>query len=485
MNSWYKNIKHKITIENIMFFGFTFITLSFIIKFNFSEIILLIIGIFFSIFTLCFLNNKILIYFVILLIPFYWVPLYSGRFSILKLITIAAFFMLFTQNLITKIKIDRIFIYIFCFIGILYISAILNDVKGVFQINAISSTIMWYIFIPYILSEYIKKYNIRQIINIILGLCFIEVILLFFQISFGETFYLQHYFKPEQQEFLQKNITSLKVGEYYSPFGTFDNRHNLGVFLLFGFAISFSLLFFKNYRTLLLKVLIGIIILGILFTFSRTSIAGIGLVLISLFYFIKKYNLTTYRWRRLIIIIVISMIFLQIIPTLRSAIIERVSPETYGGWRESLEYRDYTILASLKAFSKNPIIGVGPNNFSLNSHIWLREINAPQIIYGKEAHNAYSELLAELGIIGGALFFFILSMIIKYLLTAIKIFIKVKDYYMFAISISVISISILQIFAHLIGNSVITGFNHFSVPLGFAIGLKSLAQNIDHNLVRQ
>jgi O-antigen ligase len=213
--------------------------------------------------------------------------------------------------------------------------------------------------------------------------------------------------------------------------------------------------------------------------------AGIGLVLISLFYFIKKYNLTTYRWRKLIPIIVVSMIFLQMIPTLRSGIVERVSPETYGGWRESLEYREYTTLASLKAFSKNPIIGVGPNNFSPNSHIWLREINAPQIIYGKEAHNAYSELLAELGIIGGALFFFILSMIIKYLLTAIKIFIKVKDYYMFAISISVISISILQIFAHLIGNSVITGFNHFSVPLGFAIGLKSLAQNIDHNLVRQ
>jgi hypothetical protein len=479
-----ENIKHKITREKILFLVIIGAVLFSLIKFEFSETVLLGILGCFVIFGLYLLNKNIFTYLVIFLIPFYWVPLYSGRFSILKISSIVAFFILFTQNLMIKIKIDRIFIFIICFLGVWYISALLNDVKNAFQMNTISNTIMWYILIPYVLSEYIKKYNVKWLISLILALCFFEALLLFLQISFGETFYLQNYIKPEQQELLQKKITLLKVGEYYSPFGTFDNRHNLGVFLLMGFTISLSLLFFKNYRRWTLKILIGICTLGILFTFSRTAITGIGLVLLSLLFLLKKYNLIRYQWRRLIPIIVILMVFLQIMPALRIGIVERVSPETYGGWRESLEYREYTTLASLKAFATNPVIGVGPYNFSPNSHIWLREVNAPQILYEKEAHNAYTELFAELGLLGGVLFIILLTMLINYLRYAITVFRKNENQYLFAVSIAMFAIVIMQLFAHLIGNSVISGFNHFSVLLGFAIGLRSLALNIDNDLIR-
>lgn len=87
-------------------------------------------------------------------------------------------------------------------------------------------------------------------------------------------------------------------------------------------------------------------------------------------------------------------------------------------------------LAAVEMIKEHPLFGVGLSNFSLLFNEYSRESGLALVATERAAHNLYLEVLAETGIVGIAVFLFILSSSFKSLILAWRTFQKTnhKDY---------------------------------------------------------
>jgi O-antigen ligase len=201
---------------------------------------------------------------------------------------------------------------------------------------------------------------------------------------------------------------------FLRPYATFSHPNVLAGFLII--AMLYALLLFKNkIKTL---VLIGIILgsASLLLSLSRTAIILWIAYLIILFGIplVKKYKNRFSKSKLIATVVVLFVIALCIFIFFRNSFILQRSSLTKIT-EEAILQRAELIQQSLVMFMKNPIFGVGVNNFYNNLSFANSRLTVSLI---QPVHNIFLLALSETGIIGFCLFVYLFYVSIKNLIYA-------------------------------------------------------------------
>jgi hypothetical protein len=187
---------------------------------------------------------------------------------------------------------------------------------------------------------------------------------------------------------------------FIRAYGLFPHPNILGGFLLF--SIFLSLLYYKMFfaeqyiqeknvpRGTFFKVLLGIQILALILTFSKSSILGLFLGLI---YYVYgnvprgTFSIFVRKKKRLIIASCLIIIFSFII----------AKPDLYSFLFKGLNERLVYVNVSRGTIWNNPILGIGSGQFVLSME------NLPVIVENwmlEPVHNVFMLVWSELGLVG-------------------------------------------------------------------------------------
>ena len=219
------------------------------------------------------------------------------------------------------------------------------------------------------------------------------------------------------------------------PYGTFSHPNVLGGFLVLSsiFVLSFKQLVGKYF---LIIVLFSSTI-GILVSLSRIAIASwlIFLLIYFVLMIVRKYKKLKINPKFLknnsFVLLTILIIFL--LTLFNPIFLERFTLLSFSD--ESVLQRISLINSSIEMFLKNPVFGVGINNFLNNLKT---SFNTPVLI--QPVHNIFLLTLAQVGVIG-------FGVLIYMLIKAVKLSIKSKDKKVIKLSI-IFSIIFIGIFDH-------------------------------------
>lgn len=233
------------------------------------------------------------------------------------------------------------------------------------------------------------------------------------------------------------------------PYGTFSHPNVLGGFLVLSsiFILSFKKLFNKYF---LMFVLVSSTI-GILISLSRA--ATTAWLLFLLIYFVtvivrkyKKPKINLSFLKNNLSVFLILLIFLIVL--LNPIFLERFTLLSFSD--ESVTQRAELINSSLNMFFKNPVFGVGINNFLNNLE---PNFNSPILI--QPVHNIFLLTLSQTGIIGFGILVYLFFKVFKVSteskdrkLTGLSIifsiiFLGLFDHYLFSIQQTQILFTIL------------------------------------------
>lgn len=229
-------------------------------------------------------------------------------------------------------------------------------------------------------------------------------------------------------------------------FGLFGNVNFFAEYLIIPLTLAISLFFSCRNRTYKILLLVGILAMGgsLILTFTRGSYLAIGVSAIFMFIlylvsrgkgFIKEYK----KIFIFILVLVILLTFLFVLPnplnkpgTAISKIKERISISQFAQ-DFALRRRIATWKFTIMMIKDHPLLGSGIGTFKYNSlayqaEFFNQENNRSLYPYGvaDKAHNEYLQLWAELGIVGLAIFIWL---IFNYFNYAIKLLKKIKDNY--------------------------------------------------------
>lgn len=227
-------------------------------------------------------------------------------------------------------------------------------------------------------------------------------------LSFNIIISLLQYFFPEFP--LSEFFKIEKIGYYWSQRarGIFYNSNSYSGFLIISIIFIFGFALFKKNKKLrfFLFFIILISVLSLVLTLSRSGYLSLFLafILYYILYIIKKRK---YQKIFLFATFVIPLIFLLflLIKTLLPQIYLRIISIFWGKRDISILVRILFWKTSIKLFFQNPLTGIGLGQFAFQkvSHIHLH------------AHNAFLNILAELGLPGLLIFLSIILSIFKFL----------------------------------------------------------------------
>ena len=221
-----------------------------------------------------------------------------------------------------------------------------------------------------------------------------------------ETFYslvLSQFESYQQFDKVERAFAAKTVFYGFMYDSAFTARH-----LVFGIAGLVVMLANKETKKKPL-MLLGVIIftVGLLLTGKRTSLAGMLLAFLILYYCIAPLQK---KIGRLLLILIVIAIGFALLPTLANLlqievlteIVEAIDGVMNG---ESLfEYRSTLYSDAIELFRENPLLGIGWKQF--------RELHVNYWGYELDVHNVYLQLLCETGICGFLLFaiFFVVNL---------------------------------------------------------------------------
>lgn len=156
---------------------------------------------------------------------------------------------------------------------------------------------------------------------------------------------------------------------------------------------------------LIAALAVALIIVGALLTFSRGAIIAYAAFVLALIFVgqIKLYQ---------IVIVVLGMLLVPLlvpnvsnrIAKLNSITLAGLTDETQSGGIESADgstkSRLTEMLAALLMFADNPVIGVGPGNYSLNYREYAKIVGLRVKATNRQSHFLYGGLAAETGVLG-------------------------------------------------------------------------------------
>lgn len=244
-------------------------------------------------------------------------------------------------------------------------------------------------FFAFYVAQSIKEEKFNLIAALVLGgVC--EVAILFFQFfsqaSLGGIFY---YLGERTFSASTPGIALFPFNQtlLLRPYGTFPHPNVAAFYLFIGFLIVlFSLDFKKRYQLYFKICILTILFFGVSITFSRViSILLVLAVLIWLFLALKVFKSRIRKASFWLIIFIVFLFFSY--------------PRFGQSFIKDLSLRIDLIKISLEIFLKNPIMGVGLNNFFYHE-IEFQKSLTPTLL--QPVHNIYLLILVQLGIAGFA-----------------------------------------------------------------------------------
>jgi len=221
-------------------------------------------------------------------------------------------------------------------------------------------------------------------------------------------------------------------------FGLIGNAGYFAGYLLFPLSIAVPLFFVSKNRNRKILLLIGILAMGTTFilTFTRSSYLALGVSLIFMFFFFllsrgKRFIKKNKKFFIFLLIVIILAVSLFSIPnplnkpaSVISQIKVRISPKTLGARIAIWKFTGIMI-------KDHPILGSGIGTYKYNTLRYQAKFfgqgdnrSIYSYSYADKAHNEYLQLWAELGIIGLAIF---LWLIIAYFNYGIRYLKREKD----------------------------------------------------------
>ena len=256
-------------------------------------------------------------------------------------------------------------------------------------------------FLTFFVANNFKSFNKRILFEAFLIGIFFESLLTLFQYlnqgSIGGIFYLfgERTFNAQTPGIANASINGQL---FLRPYATFSHPNVLAGFLVI--AMLYLFLFFKNKLYLLAGIVLGT--LSLFLTLSRTAIL---LWVISLFVlfgssFVKKYknrfsNRKVFTGAAIILVLIISIyLVFQNTPFVQRFSLTKLSDE-------SLVQRQELITQSFLMVEKNPVFGVGINNFFNNLEFSNVQLQTSLV---QPVHNIFLLVLSETGIVGFGFF---------------------------------------------------------------------------------
>lgn len=221
---------------------------------------------------------------------------------------------------------------------------------------------------------------------------------------------------------------------FLRPYATFSHPNALAGYLIFAMAFITVYKKYVSSKIFFLTILIGSMTL--LLTLSRIAILTWIIYLIFLFCvpFFKKYkNNISNKNVATGISAVILLIFLMFAFFQNTLFVQRFIKTRIV--EESFVQREYLINQSLNMFNKNPVFGVGVNNYYNNL-----EKSKEKTLFIQPVHNIFLLVLSETGLIGITYFLFIFYKALKsafvnnkkinsFVLTTLLIILGMFDHY--------------------------------------------------------
>lgn len=216
----------------------------------------------------------------------------------------------------------------------------------------------------------------------------------------------------------------------------------------FALALSLMIPIFMYYLTTLKKIFyisIGFLVLilyvvNLLLTGTRSAALSVILSLVIIFFVFVKFKKPISVVKFIIFVVVITFFTIGFLKISKSKIeyfgLERIITNRL---KEDINTRITFWKVGFKLFKKSPIVGNGVKSFYINFYNL-----APLGYLSDNACNTYVHFLAEIGIIGAVLFFFIVFMIVKFLIYSVR---SEKNLEV-VINISLISFLIVSFWGH-------------------------------------
>ena len=251
-----------------------------------------------------------------------------------------------------------------------------------------------------------------------------------------------------------------------SGFSNSPNAFALSVLLLIPFAFGLLVKVKSVFLKVFLFSMLGMFILGIMFSYSRAVFIALPAVLfLSTWKFVDKN-------KRLIGIVAILIIIAIALPFVPQKYMRRVESITDLN-RPSIKSRLDGYIIGFQMMVDHPFLGVGIGRW--HQEYWPRAFASPLIQTKSSSvqHNIFIEVGSETGIIGLTLFLLLLFFAFKDIRIAHRIFVKAED--------SLLSIFSQSLEISLIGFLIATMFvaaihvKFLWVVLGLILALKNLA----------
>ncbi len=336
--------------------------------------------------------------------------------------------------LIKKYKRNVILFLLFILFLLVGVSVSKNPASGIFGIIKFLEFIYLGLFIYFNFEKLNKK-----VIVFLLGFGIVfESLLSFLQYLNQGSFQGVLYFLGERS-FNQQTPAianaSINGALVLRPYGTFSHPNVLGGFLVL------SSIFVLSFKQLINKYLLAIVLfsstIGIFVSLSRIAI--VSWLMFLLIYFVltivrkyKKLKLNP-KFLKNNSFVLLTIIIIFLLTLFNPIFLERFTLLSFSD--ESVLQRISLINSSIEMFLKNPVFGVGINNFLNNLKT---SFNTPVLI--QPVHNIFLLTLAQVGIIG-------FGVLIYLLFKAVKLSIKSKDKKVIRLSI-IFSIIFIGIFDH-------------------------------------
>lgn len=265
-----------------------------------------------------------------------------------------------------------------------------------------------YVYLGIFVYLNFKKINKNKLVVCLISGILLESILAIIQYfnqgSFQNIFYFlgERKFNPQTPGIANASINGKLI---LRPYGTFSHPN-----VLAGYLCLFSI-FLLSLKSKINKYLILIILtfatFGIFISLSRTAVSVWMLFIITVFIFtiVEKYkkdklNRNNISWKLLILVATMCLLVANLNLT------NRFFLPNFSD--ESLVQRGNLISQSVRMIQKNPMFGVGMNNFLNNLE---PDFNTPLLI--QPVHNIFLLIFSQTGIIGITAFIFLLINIFK------------------------------------------------------------------------
>jgi len=339
-----------------------------------------------------FKKQKVLIViFFILMASMFYLKYDDQRAEYLKIVILIYAIIYLITRLNSSVKIPKYFFTLLVFIGLGIMSALLKGNIYGNTIFYIQRFIQWLVISIIIYEIFSKLNNPKKIFYsswvILVGISDLILIITLLRSDINIITFL---------------VGNTNINRYMGVFFV-----NVGAALYSAISIYFVFIILSNYKIkYLVKILLVLVICMNIFSIIVQGTRS-GLILLFLLFFINFLK-TKFNLQKVIIYLIVLMIFLPIIFYFFSqseiVIFERFR-KGITLEEESFQVRMLLAKAGLNLFIKNPVFGVGPDNFRNFTYLYA----LPEIY----SHSMYIEILANYGILGFICFFYFLVLTYK------------------------------------------------------------------------